>query len=510
MPSPQRSYLLAVLAGILLFTFATAYLNWVKFVSLRSTWAFDLAFFNHNAASFAQGRTTHYVLVTAFFDEQDHDGPSFYRSTHFHPVFWLIAQVYRLRPDMTTLMAIQSLAIASGALPLFFFTLRKTSSPRLGALTAFSYLLHPAVCHLAFNDFRTISLGMSPALFALWAHDSRRPAPFALAAFFMLSCRPEYLFLLAGFGFIHCRPDEPRRRAVAWALAPLVLAALWAALTCGYYLWAYDRPWPLFAARVSGSPLGNLPGKLLHRLPTFFRIALLPALMALLAPRAFLFSLLFIAGSDAVQPPAFPHHGLQQLSPALAATFWGFASAVARYGPRLAAFPRRILAAQALLALAALGSFSSFAHAAFRTYLSSGYPRYEVIQDIRQGLPGDATVLAAKGVLARFSDCTRVLTYQGLPYGTDRTPPAAEMEAILEGLIPLCDLIATEDGDEWIDERIERSGRYAPARRAGCFHLFVARKDAPRPADPDRELQRVLRWDQMRASKRRGAALAVP
>ena len=42
---------LILIGGMALFALATAYVNWVRYLSLRSTWPLDLAFFNNAAAN---------------------------------------------------------------------------------------------------------------------------------------------------------------------------------------------------------------------------------------------------------------------------------------------------------------------------------------------------------------------------------------------------------------------------------------------------------------------------
>jgi hypothetical protein len=146
-------------------------------------------------------------------------------------------------------------------------------------------------------------------------------------------------------------------------------------------------------------------------------------------------------------------------------------------------------------------------------------------------LPEDATVMAAKGVIARLSHHHRVLSYQGLPYGHRVCPPEAELRRMVEELVSICDLVVTQDGDEWIDDLAARSGRYEPAqvieadrsqfvqevepgvempvRRPVRYHFHVARKGAPRPENPDLRLQQILRWDKLGKQQRRWATILV-
>src|SRR5207247_2342497 len=122
----------------------------------------------------------------------------------------------------------------------------RSGQARIGLLLAGSYLLHPAVLQMGFDEFHEIKLGLAPALFALWFFTNRQPLPFAIATLVMLACRAEYVFLLAFFGLLTWRLVPANDSRVRWIAASLVGAAAWAALTNVYFLYTYDRPWPLF------------------------------------------------------------------------------------------------------------------------------------------------------------------------------------------------------------------------------------------------------------------------
>jgi len=515
----HRVSLALVIAGVVLFSLATTYLNWVKHISLRPTWSYDLALYHNTAFNLTQGRTIHYLLVDAFFSRwkhhervwDEHEGPSIYRSTHFSPMRMLVFnQLYRLRPNIVTLFFLQSLIIALGALPLYLFGTQQTREPRLGLLLALSYLLHPVVLQMAFNDFRDIQLGVSFALFALWFHATRRPVPFVVAALLMLSCREEYLFLLALFGVINWRLISSQDRRLRWALAPLLLALLWAGVTNSYYVYFYGRPSP-FPGHSGAALKGWTEFALgeLQRLPGFLRTMLLPLAVGALIPDAIVVALLFMSRSDAGAWPAFPHSQLHQFSPAVAVIFWAFVCGVVRLWPWLTQNRQRRAWGQGALLAAALVGFAQFGWGAARAYLIGGFPRYEELTRINDALPADATVMAHWHVVARFSNHMRVFSQQGLPLGTGPARREPEIRAVLPEVIAVCDLVATGPEDGWIDALVVESGRFLAPQRVNRFHIFVAKADAPRPSNPDLRLQEILRWDQMSKTKRRWADILV-
>jgi len=104
----------AITLAVVLFSLAAGALNWLKYATLRSTSAYDLGAFHNQAFNAAHDRDTMYTGVGAWFKPGDREGPSVYRSNHFSPLRLLILpQIYRVRPRITTLMALQGLLSAS-------------------------------------------------------------------------------------------------------------------------------------------------------------------------------------------------------------------------------------------------------------------------------------------------------------------------------------------------------------------------------------------------------------
>jgi hypothetical protein len=491
----------ALLAGVLLFAGAVAWMNWVRYASLRATWPLDLGAFHNQAFNLAQGRDLSYVFVPCWFRKDDHEGPSVYRSNHFSPLrLLLLPQLYRLRPQITTLMLLQGLLVGVGAFALHGLAVTRARRPGLGLLLAGSFLVHPAILHVAFNDYRDIALGIGPALVALWAHATGRTRAFVAAALLMLAARSEYTVLLAGFGVLNWRiaPAELRRSA-RFLLLPLLLAVVWGLVSHAYYLSFYGASWPLLGYSAERPPLELLTA-LGERLLPFFRTMLLPAVIGLGTPEVFLAALPFVALAQAVRWPGFPHHHLQHLSPAMVAVFWAFAVTLVRLWPQRSAL-RRALGTG--LALAAAASFLPFAGSALRVYPPTGVGRHARLSALADALPPDATVVVPNELLARFSRHTRVLTHEMLPLGPRAT--AEEQRAAAAGVIALADLVVLERRSE-LSLAAQQAGLFTE-ERVGRYRVFRRRPDALRPPDPDLELQRVLLWDRLPERRRRGATL---
>jgi hypothetical protein len=500
-----RLGLVVVLAGSALFVAATSYVNWVKYATLRSTYPTDLASFNNPMLNFALGRDRMYLPTATWFSPGDHDGPSLYRSSHFTPLrLFLLPPLYTLWPHVSFLMVVQSALIASGAIALYAFAVRRTGLRWTGFVLAGSFLLHPVVLHMAFNDFREIQLGVGPALFALAAHAEARWGRFAAAALLMLAARVEYAFLLALFPLLNWRLAPPGQRGRAFWLVPTAVALVWYALGGAYHGFLYGVPVPHLAP--SGPLSAAVPEGLLGRVPAFLGLMLAPGAAALLTPEGFAAALPFVAAARRVTAAhTLPLHHLQHLSPAVAATMWAFASSLVRLAPGLTAIPRRRSVVAGGLALAAGLSFAPFAWAVSRTYLVGG-ARHLRLDQVDAALPLDATVLAAPRLAARFSGHARLLSYRALPAARGA---ARSREEMTQRLLAVADLVVTER-EPWLDELVARSGRFQPPVAAAGANLFLVRPGVGRPADADCALEEILGWRQMEPRRLRWIELCEP
>jgi len=90
---------------------------------------------------------------------------------HFMPVLYLL---WPLR-DSGPLLVFQSLALASGAYPLYRLALRELAQPRAAFCLALAYLLQPGLWSANLFDFHTATLATPLFLWAFWALAENRP-----------------------------------------------------------------------------------------------------------------------------------------------------------------------------------------------------------------------------------------------------------------------------------------------------------------------------------------------
>jgi uncharacterized membrane protein len=100
----------------------------------------------------------------------------------FVPLFWIWS-------NPLLLPMVQAIAVASGALPVFWLARKHLSSPRAGAHFALAYLLYPATQFNAFtitSSFHSVAIAVPLVLYAIWFLDEDRLISFSAVA--LLAC----------------------------------------------------------------------------------------------------------------------------------------------------------------------------------------------------------------------------------------------------------------------------------------------------------------------------------
>ena len=137
----------------------------------------------------------------------------------FAPLWWLWPS-----PDL--LLVAQAIALALGALPVYWLARKHLGSSRAGLGFALAYLVYPATTWLALNEFHPGALATPALLFAFWYLDEDRLVPFAVvrAARARSAARTSPL-VVAGFGVWYALARGRRREGAAIAAAGVVVDA---------------------------------------------------------------------------------------------------------------------------------------------------------------------------------------------------------------------------------------------------------------------------------------------
>jgi uncharacterized membrane protein len=347
-------------------------------------------------------------------------------AAHVDPILVLFAPLWWLWPSPSLLLVAQAVAIALGALPVFWLARKHLGSERTALGFALGYLLYPATQWLTLSEFHPVALACPLLLYAFWYLDEDRLVPFAVAAVLASATKEEVPLVVAGLGVWYLLA---RRRVSAGA----VIAAMgigWTALAIGVVIPHFnDGSEPSFYGRyseVGGSAPGILETAFTDPL-TILRVAfdargigylaslLLPlALLPLLAP------LLLVAAapelalnllSSTRTQTSIHFHYTAALTPVL------FAAAVlgAKRVRRELGGAIVVCALAANFALGAIPVWSLFPGG---EDLQSG--SYDVTDHDRVAaralrmIPGDAVVTASNSLGAHLSARRRVLSFPRL------------------------------------------------------------------------------------------------
>lgn len=119
---------------------------------------------------------------------------------HVDPILVAFAPLWWIWPSPTLLLTAQALAVALGALPLFWLARKHTGSSRAALGFALAYLIFPATEWLTLNEFHPVALACPLLLFAIWYLDEDRLLPFAFFAVLAALTREEIPLVIAGLG----------------------------------------------------------------------------------------------------------------------------------------------------------------------------------------------------------------------------------------------------------------------------------------------------------------------
>ncbi len=222
---------LVMLAAVVLFILFVGQHTLVRFHAYRAQ-AFDLGNMDQAVWNTLHGHPFRFTNRGL-----DWNGPPTRLGIHVEPILLLIAPLYLLHPGPETLLVLQTVALALGAIPLFLLARRRLPDfPFLAAAIACAYLVAPTMLGEALWDFHPVALATPLLLLALWALDARRYGWFIVAAVLAASTKEDVALSLVPLGlYIAIWQGRPRLGA---SIATLSLA--WVALCFAVILPHFD------------------------------------------------------------------------------------------------------------------------------------------------------------------------------------------------------------------------------------------------------------------------------
>jgi uncharacterized membrane protein len=104
-----------------------------------------------------------------------------------------LAPLWRVWPSPITFLALEAVAVTSGAFPVFWLARKHLASERAALFFALAYLLYPATQFNTFPEtgFHAVSLAIPLLLFAIWFLDEGRLLAFAFAGLLAATTKEE-------------------------------------------------------------------------------------------------------------------------------------------------------------------------------------------------------------------------------------------------------------------------------------------------------------------------------
>lgn len=186
---------------------------------------------------------------------------------HLEPILLPISLVYLLWDDVRAILILQSLALAIGALPVFWLGRDVLGRDRrgtwLGLVFAVAYLLFPALQAANVADFHADPFVVAPLLFAFWYARQRRWRPMWAWALLAMATKENLPTLTAMLGAYILLADKKawyplrRRGPLHQRIAALLRASEAHGLRHGLALIALSVAWFLIATFIIVRPLAR-------------------------------------------------------------------------------------------------------------------------------------------------------------------------------------------------------------------------------------------------------------
>jgi uncharacterized membrane protein len=113
---------------------------------------------------------------------------------HVDPMLALLVPLWWIWPSGVMLVTVQAVAVAGGAIPVYWLARKHLRTERSAVHFAFAYLLFPATQFNAFtisSGFHSVALAVPLILFAIWYLDENRLVPFTIFALLAVTTKEE-------------------------------------------------------------------------------------------------------------------------------------------------------------------------------------------------------------------------------------------------------------------------------------------------------------------------------
>ena len=168
-------------------------------LSLIRHWSFhstglDLGVFDQVLWNTSQGRFMESTLSL------DRCVPHSFFGDHFSPILVALVPLYWIAPHPETLLVVQTIALALGALPLYLVARRLLPRGIERLIWVLAYVLGAPLAFITLYDFHEVALAVLPLGFAMYFLVTRRTAPMIVALLIAFTVKEEIALIGIGFG----------------------------------------------------------------------------------------------------------------------------------------------------------------------------------------------------------------------------------------------------------------------------------------------------------------------
>ena len=193
------------------------YAGWFTFLSFRRYEALDTGGLDLGNMDQATWNTLH----GCFLCETNLEGIDNRLAHHVEPIFVLIAPLYLIHSGPRTLLLLQAVVVALGALPVYWIA-RDRLTNRWGALAfAAAYLLFPALQAATLDEFHPVTLAPTFLLFAFYSSERDKPVGYFAFLVLALGCKEEISLMVTLLGLYILFVRRARKLGLATTLLGL-------------------------------------------------------------------------------------------------------------------------------------------------------------------------------------------------------------------------------------------------------------------------------------------------
>ena len=178
---------------------------------------------------------------------------------HFDPILAAFAPLWLAWPSPDMLLITQAVAVALGALPVFWLARKHLGSDRIALGFALAYLIYPPTQWLTLNEFHPVALACPLLLYAIWFLDEGRLLPFAACAIVAATTKEEIALVVAGLGIWYALAHGRRWTGAAVAAVGVAAALIAIEVVIPHFNRAGTSS---FFTRYS--EVGSTPGGIVH------------------------------------------------------------------------------------------------------------------------------------------------------------------------------------------------------------------------------------------------------